>query len=82
MYVEIVRPESHREFTADLPPMGAFLNPNQLMNSYASRELARGKGQTPSYAPYIGADLPDAPWPVFSAGHTTPLANWESNKQA
>ena len=51
--------------------MGAFLKPNHLMGNYVTRELARGERQTPSYAPYTVADLPDAPLPVFVANRAT-----------
>ena len=52
------------------------------MANYVSRELARGKCQTPSYTPYIVADFPAAPWPPPSAEHTAAITKWTSNKQA
>ena len=82
LFDEIVIPGRLRNFRADLSPMGAFLKPNQLMANYASRELARGKRQTPPYTPYIVADISTSPWPVPSAEHTTAVAKWEANKQA
>ena len=51
------------------------------MENYSSRELARGKCQTPSYAPYIAAGVSASPWPVPSAEHTAAVANWKPNNQ-
>ena len=82
MFEEPVIPERLRNFAAGLYPMSAFLKPDQLMANYVSRELARGKCQTPSYTPYITADVSAAPWPVPSAEHAAAMAKWTSNKQA
>ena len=79
MFVGIALLEWMRNFAADLSPMGAFLKPNRQMANYVSRELAIGKRQAPSYAPYIFSDLSAAPWPVFSDGQTTALAKWKAN---
>ena len=37
LFEELVIPERLRNFRDDLSPMGAFLNPNQLMTNYVSR---------------------------------------------
>lgn len=62
--------------------MGAFLTPNRRMANYVSRELARGRFQTPSYNPYIAAGTSASPWPVPAADHTNALAKWKDDKQA
>ena len=62
--------------------MDAFLKPNRLMGYYVSRELARGKCQTPSYTLSIAADMSDAQWPAPSAEHTAASDMWRANKQA
>ena len=64
LFGELAIPERPRNFTADLSPMRAFLKPNLMMTNYVSRELALGKCQTPSYTPYISADVSTASWPV------------------
>ena len=82
LFEEIVLPSRLKNFRADFSQIGAFLKPNQLMANYVSRELARGKCQTPPYTPYIVPDLSLAPWPVPTAEHTSALARWKANKQA
>ena len=82
LFGELVIPERLRNFPDDLSPMSDFLKPNQLMANCVSRELARGKCQTPSYTPYIAADVSAAPWPVPSAEHTDAMAKWTSDNQA
>ena len=47
IYEEDVLHERLKAYTADLSALGAFFRPNQLMANYVSRELARGKQQTP-----------------------------------
>ena len=51
------------------------------MADYVSRDLARGKCQTPSYKPYISVVV-SVPWHVPSDEHTAAIAKWASNKQA
>ena len=63
LFEEVVLPERLRNYTADLPSLGALLKPNQPMANYISRELARGKLQVPQYTPYIVPDLSESPWP-------------------
>ena len=82
MFGEVVLPGRLRNFPADLSPMGSFLKPNQMVSNYVNLELARGKFQTPSYTPYIAADLSAPPWPVPSAEHTADVAKWKTNNQA
>ena len=82
LFEELVIPERLRNFRDDLSPMGAFFKPDQLMANYVSRELARGKCQTPPYTPYIAAGISTAPWPVPSDEHTASTAKWTNNKQA
>ena len=79
---ESVFPEKLNAYAADPALMGAFLKPNQLMASYIIKELARGKTQAPSYAPYIVAGVPASPWPVPTAEHTAAAVKWKANRQA
>ena len=81
LFEEVVIPTRLKNFRADFSLLGAFLKPNQLMANYVSREIARGKCQTPPYTPYIVPDLSIAPWPVPTTEHTSALARWKSNKQ-
>ena len=82
LFEEVVIPDRLKNFRADFSLLGAFLKPNQLMANFVSRELARGKCQTPPYFPYIAPDISIDPWPVPSAEHTTAVAKWKANKQA
>ena len=52
------------------------------MANNAIRELARGRSQTPSYTPYIAADMSASPWPAPTADRTAALAKWMANRQA
>ena len=47
IYEEDVLHERLKAYTSDLSSLGAFFRPNQLMANYVSRELFRGKKQTP-----------------------------------
>ena len=38
--------------------VGGYLKPNRQMANYASKDLANGRGQIPSYTPYIGIKPP------------------------
>ena len=66
VFGELVIPDRLRDFPDGISSMGVFLKPYQLTTNYASRELARGKCQTPSYTPYIaaGVSFPHLAFPV------------------
>ena len=82
MFEEHVIPERIRNFSSDLFPLSASLNPSHLIANYASRELARGKCQTPSYTPYISTDVSSSTWPASSDEHAAAMAKRTSNKKA
>ena len=82
MFGEIVLPGRLRAYTSDLSSLGELLKPNQPTANYASRELARGNLQIPSYTPYIAPDLSESPCPGPIAEHSDALARWRNSRQS
>ena len=75
-------PERMKTHTDDLSPRAASSRPNQLTDNHIIREMARGKQQIPSYAPYIVPYFTDVPWHVPTAEHTATKLRWRGRRQS